>query len=128
MPIEDPHHREIRAANICIEHSDDRGVAMTITAGKLRLRLYIDAQWNELVRKISVGHGELGEMVPFQMHPFHIPAQEITDGRFEVEERDGAIVSTRTIGAAVIPGLTEQDPLHDTPLWRGKYPPISSND
>lgn len=76
---------------------------MTVSAGKLRLRLYIDAQWADLVQQISAGQGELDGLVPFRMAPFSL------------EDED--IVSIETIDAHPIPGLSRDDDLHDTSLW-----------
>lgn len=76
---------------------------MTVTAGKLRLRLYIDAQWADLVQQISAGRGELDGLVPFRMAPFSLEDEEI--------------VSVDTIDAHPIPGLSREDTLHDTSLW-----------
>lgn len=86
---------------------------MTITAGKLRLRLYIEAQWNDLIRKISAGEGELDQLVPFRMAPF------------EVGE-NAELVSPSTIEAQPIPGLSDDNPLQGTPLWNASFPPEDS--
>lgn len=100
---------EIRAATVSVDRSA-HGVTMTITAGKLRLRLYIDAQWSELIRKVAVGEGELGELVPFRM------------AAFELEEGE-SVVSAESIGARPIPGLSEDNPLQGTPLWDARFSP-----
>lgn len=95
-------HDDIRAAKVSIDRTD-QGVTMTVTAGKLRLRLYIDAQWADLVQQISAGQGELDGLVPFRMAPFSLEDEEI--------------VSIETIDAHPIPGLSRDDDLHDTSLW-----------
>lgn len=95
-------HHDIRAAKVSIDRTD-QGVTMTVTAGKLRLRLYIDAQWADLVQQISAGEGELDGLVPFRMAPFSLEDEEI--------------VSIETIDAHPIPGLSRDDDLHDTSLW-----------
>lgn len=77
---------------------------MDIMAGKLRLRLYIEAQWNDLIQKISAGQGELSQLVPFQMAPIRLD---------DVEK----VVSARTIGAQAIPGLPENQSLQSSPAW-----------
>lgn len=96
--------RDIRAAKVSIDHTE-QGVTMTVTAGKLRLRLYIDAQWADLVQQISAGEGELDGLVPFRMAPFSL--------------EDANVVSIKTINAHPIPGLSREDDLHDTSLWGG---------
>lgn len=101
-------HHEIRAAKISVERTG-HGVTMTISAGKLRLRLFIEAQWSDLIREISAGEGELDHLVPFRMAPF------------EVEETE--VVSSRTIDARTIPGLSNDNPLQGTPLWNASFPP-----
>lgn len=110
-PQEDPQesHRGIRAAKVSVDRTG-HGVTMTITAGKLRLRLYIEAQWNDLIRKISAGEGELDQLVPFRMAPF------------EVGE-EAELVSASTIDAQPIPGLSDADALQGTPLWNASFPP-----
>lgn len=98
--------RDIRAAKISIDQAE-HGVTMTIRAGKLRFRLYIEAQWSDLIQKISAGEGELDQLVPFRMVPIEIP--------------DAEVVSARTIEAQTIPGLSEENPLQDTPLWNASF-------
>jgi hypothetical protein len=102
-------HREIRAAKISVQRTG-HGVTMTIAAGKLRLRFYIDAQWNDLIRKTAVGTGDLNHLVPFRMAPFRI-------------EENEDFVSARTIDAAAIPGLSQDNPLYGMPLWNASFPP-----
>lgn len=107
-------HREIRAAKVSVDRTG-HGVTMTVTAGKLRLRFYIEAQWSELIRKISAGEGELGQFVPFRMAPFTI-------------DEGAEIVSMRTIDAQTIPGLSRDNPLFGTPLWDASFPKEDRDD
>lgn len=107
-------HREIRAAKVSIDRTG-HGVTMTVTAGKLRLRFYIEDQWNELIRNISAGEGELGQLVPFRMAPFTV-------------DEGAEIVSTRTIDAQTIPGLSSDNPLYGTPLWDASFPEEDRDD
>jgi hypothetical protein len=93
--------REIRLAKVSVTRTD-HGVAMDIMAGKLRLRLFIESQWNDLIQKISAGQGELSQLIPFQMAPFRVD---------DIEE----VVSARTIGARAIPDLSEKQPLQSSP-------------
>lgn len=89
-------HREVHAAKISIDRAG-HGVTMTITAGKLRLRLYIEAQWSDLIQKTSSGEGELNQLVPFRMAPFEIEGTE-------------NVISARTVEARALPGLSEENP------------------
>jgi hypothetical protein len=93
--------REIRLAKVSVTRTE-HGVAMDIMAGKLRLRLFIESQWNDLIQKISAGQGELSQLVPFQMVPFHVD---------DVEE----VVSVSTIGARAIPDFAENQPVQSSP-------------
>lgn len=106
--------REIRAAKLSIDQTG-HGVTMTITAGKLRLRLYIESQWNDLVQQIAAGEGELGQLVPFRMAPFEIG-------------EDAELVSVQTINAEPIPGLSADNPLVGTPLWNASFPSEDQED
>ena len=149
-------HREIRAATFSIQRSQERGVTMTIQAGALRLRFYIDAQWSDLVHQIRRGEGELGEMVPFEMKPIPVKALKSAGvetsqsksssgkGRKNREKATGSandesgeaadeapsVISVRTLGAYAIPGISGGDSVFDTPLWRNAFPSLreSSSD
>lgn len=101
-------HHEIRAAKMSVERTG-HGVTMTISAGKLRLRFYIEAQWSDLIQKISAGEGELDQLVPFRMAPFDVGETEV--------------LSSRTIDAQTIPGLSSDNALQGTPLWNASFPP-----
>lgn len=105
--------REIRAATVSIDRTG-HGVTLNIVAGKLRLRLYIDSQWPELVRQISAGDGSLDQLVPFRMVPIDVEEEEY--------------VSARTIDARPIPDLSSENPLYGTPLWDAFFPPEEPTD
>lgn len=119
MSIEDQKHREIRAAEFSIDRLPEEGVTLTVQAGELRLRFYIDGQWSDLVRQIHAGEGKLNDMVPFRMKPVRISnLNEEDSGEQET------VLSTRTINAHEIPGLSQDDPVYDTPLWKGAFPSL----
>lgn len=82
---------------------------MDVVAGKLRLRLYIEAQWTELVQNIAAGKGELNQFVPFRMAPL------------EVEGETGQ-VTPKMLEARRIPELSSEHPLYGTPLWNAIFP------
>lgn len=119
MSVEDKKHHEIRAAELSIDRTPDEGVTMTIQAGELRLRFFIDGQWSDLVQQIQDGKGTLGDMVPFRMKP--IPVSSLEDA---AESDRAKIVSTRTLKAHAIPGISQNDPEYETPLWKGAFPSL----
>lgn len=84
-------------------------MAIDILAGKLRFRLYIDAQWADLVKTIAAGEGELNQFVPFRMAPLEV--EEGTDQ-----------VTPKTLEARRIPELSSDHPLFGTPLWNAIFP------
>ena len=100
--------REIRLAKVSVNRTG-HGVVMDILAGKLRLRLYIDAQWSDLVQTIAAGEGELDQLVPFRMVPLQL-------------EADTNQVRPETLGARPIPELSSEHPLFGTPLWDAIFP------
>lgn len=103
-----PDPREIRLAQVSVTRTG-HGVAMDIMAGKLRVRLYIDAQWADLVQNIAAGEGELDQLVPFRMAPLEIPD--------ETEQ-----VTPQALEARRIPELSSEHPLFGTPLWDAIFP------
>lgn len=121
MSIEDQKHREIRAAEFSIDRLPEEGVTLTVQAGELRLRFYIDGQWSDLVRQIHAGEGELNDMVPFRMKPVRISDLNEEESNSGEQEK---VLSTRTINAHEIPGLSQDDPVYDTPLWKGAFPSL----
>jgi len=121
MSVEDQKHHEIRAAELSIDRTPDEGVTMTIQAGALRLRLFIDGQWSDLVQQIEKGEGTLGDMVPFRMKP--IPVSALADEVDSDSDSDG-VVSSRTLRAYEIPGISREDPEYQTPLWKGAFPSL----
>lgn len=122
MSIDEEKHREIRAAEFSIERLPEEGVTLTIQAGKLRLRFYIDGQWSDLVRQIHAGEGELDDMVPFRMKPLRLSDLKIEEDTSDEEQE--VVLSTRSIDAHVIPGLSQEDPVFETPLWKGAFPSL----
>lgn len=122
MSIDEEKHREIRAAEFSIERLPDEGVTLTIRAGKLRLRFYIDGQWSDLVRQIHAGEGQLDDMVPFRMKPLRVSDLKIDEVESGADEEP--VLSTRSIDAHVIPGLSQEDPVFETPLWKGAFPSL----
>jgi len=100
--------REIRLAKVAVVRTG-HGVAMDVTAGKLRFRLYIDAQWSDLVQTIAAGEGELDQFVPFRMSPLEV----------EGKTRE---VTPESLGARRIPELSSDHPLYGTPLWNAIFP------
>lgn len=82
---------------------------MDLIAGKLRLRLYIDSQWANLIQKIVEGEGELNQRVPFRMAPL-----EVTE---DIDQ-----LTPNTLEARRIPELSSENPLHGTPLWDAIFP------
>lgn len=120
MSGNDSQHRDVRAAKFKIERTPEEGVTLCVEAGKLRLRFFIDGQWSDLLQQVSSGEGELGQLVPFKMTP--IPVSVLSS-----EQEDGdteTIISSRTIGAHPIPGLSAKDPAHETPLWESAFPSL----
>ena len=99
---------EIRLAKVSVTRTG-HGVAMDIMAGKLRLRLYIDAQWSSLVQTIAAGEGELDQFIPFRMAPLEM-------------EGDTGQLTPETLEARRIPELSSEHPLFGTPLWNAIFP------
>mgnify|MGYP006280930437 CR=1 FL=1 len=126
MSVRDTQHCEIRAARLSIDRSREDGVTLTVEAGELRLRFYIDGQWSDLLQQIQTGEGELGEMVPFRMKP--IPTSSLHLERPENEPSEERVFSTRTIGAHPIPGLSGQKTTYKTPLWKNAFPSLRSEE
>lgn len=106
-----PNPREIRLAKVSVTRTE-HGVAMDIMAGKLRLRLFIESQWNDLIQKIAAGQGELNQLVPFQMAPFRVDDVE-------------AVVSARTIEARAISKPPERQSLQNSSTRGPLFPPES---
>lgn len=100
--------REIRLARVSVNRTG-HGMAIDILAGKLRVRLYIDAQWADLVKTIAAGEGELNQFVPFRMAPLEV-------------EGDTTQVTPKTLEARRIPELSSEHPLFGTPLWNAIFP------
>lgn len=100
--------REVRLAKVSVTRTG-HGVTMDLIAGKLRLRLYIESQWANLVQKIVEGEGELNQFVPFRMAPL------------DVEEATNHLTAD-TLEARRIPELSSENPLHGTPLWDAIFP------
>ena len=92
---------------------------MTIEAGQLRLRFYIDGQWSDLVRQIQAGEGTLQDLVPFKMKPIPVAALNDDEG-----DEEATTISTRTLGAHPIPGLSRDAPEFKTPLWKNAFPSL----
>jgi len=126
MSVNDSEHHEIRAAKFSIDRSPEEGVTLCVEAGELRLRFYIDGQWSDLVHQIYAGEGELGEMVPFRMKPMPVSALESKGG--DADSEDEPVISTSTIGAHPIPGLSSENPVYETPLWRDAFPSLRSQE
>lgn len=101
--------REVRLAKISVTRTG-HGVAMDVTAGKLRMRLYIDAQWTELLQNIAAGKGELDHLVPFRMVPL------------EIQEKEANQITPESLEARRIPELSREHPLFGTPLWDAIFP------
>ncbi len=123
MSADHSKREDIRAAKLTIEHTSEEGATLCIEAGKLRLRFYIDGQWSDLLQQMRSSEEE-GDMVPFKMRP--IPASSVTSS--EQEEEEEAVISTATIGAHPIPGLSEKDPAHETPLWESTFPSLQTEE
>jgi hypothetical protein len=119
MPVDDPQHHEVRAAKVSIDQTPD-GVTLLVEAGDLRLRLFIDGQFSDLLRQIRDGEGELGHLVPFQMKPISLSDMEEVE-KGEGEKDSEPVVSTRTVGAHPVPGFSEDKTVYDTPLWQGAF-------
>lgn len=126
MPAEDEKHHEIRAAELSIDRTPDDGVAMTIKAGQLRLRFFIDGQWSDLVQQIRTGEGTLGDMVPFRMKP--ISVSDLAEEVKSHEDGGEKVISTRTLSAHPIPGISKEEPEFDTPLWKNAFPSLPVED
>lgn len=124
MSVDESKHREIRAAKFSIERNQNEGVTLCVEAGELRLRFYIDGQWSDLLQQIYAGEGELGEMVPFEMKPISVSSLESPDKESETKTDEVPIISTNTIGAHPIPGLSRENPAYDTPLWKDAFPSL----
>ena len=124
MSVNDSEHHEIRAAKFSIDRNPDEGVTLCVEAGELRLRFYIDGQWSDLVHQIYAGEGELGEMVPFRMKPMPVSALEPIED--DGDDESEVVISTSTIGAHPIPGLSSENPVYETPLWRDAFPSLRS--
>jgi len=122
MSTNDPKHNEVRAAKFSIDRSPN-GVTLVIEAGELRLRFFIDGQWSDLLQQIHAGEGELGQLVPFQMRPLPVSAVQS-----EEKDEDGSVVSTRTIGAHPVPGLSQDETVFDKPLWQGAFSSLPAED
>lgn len=122
MPVNDPQHHEVRAARVSIDRTQD-GVTLVMEAGELRIRLYIDGQFSDLIHLIHAGEGELGSLVPFQMRPLSVDDLKGVETAEQEDEGtdDGPVVSTRTVGAHPVPGLSEDETVYDTPLWKGAF-------
>lgn len=118
MSADQTTRQDIRAAKLTIENTSE-GATLCIEAGKLRLRFYIDGQWSDLLQQMRTSD-EAGDMVPFTMRP--VPASSVTDS----EEPEEAVISTATIGAHPIPGLSKQDPAYETPLWESTFPSLQA--
>lgn len=103
-----PRPREIRLARVSVTRTG-HGMAIDVLAGKLRFRLYIDAQWADLVKTIAAGEGELNQFVPFRMAPLKV-------------EADTSQVTPETLEARRIPELSSEHPLFGTPLWNAIFP------
>lgn len=103
-----PESREIRLAKVTVTRTG-HGVTMDLIAGKLRLRLYIEAQWATLIQKIVEGEGELNQLVPFRMAPLAV-------------EEDTDHLTPDTLDARRIPELSSENPLYGTPLWDAIFP------
>jgi hypothetical protein len=101
--------REIRLAKVSVTRTG-HGVAMDVIAGKLRVRLYIDAQWTELLQNIAAGKGELDHLVPFRMVPL------------EIKEEEANQITPESLEARRIPELSREHPLFGTPLWGAIFP------
>lgn len=126
MSVNDPEHHEIRAAKFSIDRSPEEGVTLCVEAGELRLRFYIDGQWSDLVHQIYAGEGELGEMVPFRMKPMPVSSLEPIED--DPDGDDEPVISTSTIGAHPIPGLSSENPIYETPLWKDAFPSLRSQE
>lgn len=124
MSVDESKHREIRAAKFSIERNPNEGVTLCVEAGELRLRFYIDGQWSDLLQQIYAGEGELGEMVPFEMKPVPVSSLESPDEDTKADNDEVPVISTNTIGAHPIPGLSREDPVYDTPLWKDAFPSL----
>lgn len=123
MSSDDTTRQHIRAANLKIERTSE-GVTLCIEAGKLRFRFYIDGQWSDLLQQMHSSEEKAGDMVPFKMRP--VPVSSVTGG--EGDEMDEAVISTATIGAHPIPGLSEKDPAYETPLWESTFPSLQTQE
>ena len=99
---------EIRLAKVSVTRTG-HGMAMDILAGKLRFRLYIDAQWDDLVETIAADERELNLFAPFRMASLEVDA-------------DTSQVTPETLGAPRIPELSSDHPLFGTPLWNAIFP------
>jgi hypothetical protein len=119
MSADQTTRQDIRAAKLTIE-STSEGATLCIEAGELRLRLFIDGQWSDLLQQMHTSD-EAGDMVPFRMRP--IPASSVTESQ-ETEEE--AVISTASIGAHPIPGLSKKNPAHETPLWESTFPSLQA--
>lgn len=123
MSSDETTRQNIRAAKLTIE-STPEGATLVIEAGKLRLRFYIDGQWSDLLQQLHSSDEEAGDMVPFKMRP--IPASSVTGS--DGEENGEAVISTATIGAHPIPGLSKQNPAYETPLWESTFPSLQTEE
>jgi hypothetical protein len=110
--------REIRLAKVSVTRTG-HGVAMDVIAGKLRVRLYIDAQWTELLQNIAAGKGELDHLVPFRMVPLEIKEEEATQ---ITPESEATQITPESLEARRIPELSREHPLFGTPLWDAIFP------
>lgn len=124
MSGDDSQHRDVRAAKLKLERVPGEGVTLCVEAGKLRLRFFVDGQWQDLLQEVSSEEDE-GQLVPFKMKP--IPVSALASDQKDAEEVE-AIITSSTIGAHPIPGLSGDDPAHDTPLWQNAFPSLRAQE
>lgn len=113
-PSSDSHRqaRQIRVAKLSVQ-STDEGVVMDVVAGKVRLRLYVDSRWSDLIRQITVGEGD-PHLVPYRIAPLNSEGTLFPPDRGS-DESEGS--SSEPLDLPTLPDPISENQLRGTPLW-----------